>query len=144
MIIRKIILIWSCFGAGIFVAGSFFAFICLIGVIPRLASVTKTEDKILLYENSLCLGIIFFHAVYFIKNTPLSLPFWLMDKIIVPVIILFFGVFTGCLAGALAEVLNTLPIFERRIHLKDGMKWGLLGWGLGKFAGSLLGFYILK
>ena len=47
------------------------------------------------------------------------------------------GIFTGCLAVALAEILNTFPIMFRRFGIKDGLSWIMLFMALGKMAGAL-------
>ena len=62
-IINKVILGWVAFGAGFAVAGGFIAFISLIGIVTRLAGLTKTADAIPTYENSMALGLIFFNLV---------------------------------------------------------------------------------
>ena len=45
------------------------------------------------------------------------------------------GVF-GCLAIALAEILNTFPIMFRRFGIKEGLSWIMLFMALGKMAGA--------
>ena len=62
-IINKVILGWVAFGAGFAVAGGFIAFISLIGIVTRLAGLTKTADAIPTYENCMALGLIFFNLV---------------------------------------------------------------------------------
>ena len=42
-IINKVILGWVAFGAGFAVAGGFIAFISLIGIVTRLAGLTKSN-----------------------------------------------------------------------------------------------------
>ena len=49
---------------------------------------------------------------------------------------LFFGIFAGCLAAALAEVVNVLPVMTRRIKLKVGMPYVVLAFALGKGFGA--------
>ena len=44
VVINKILLGWVAFGAGFAVAGGFIAFISLIGIVTRLAGITKTES----------------------------------------------------------------------------------------------------
>ena len=47
------------------------------------------------------------------------------------------GIFTGCLAVALAEILNTFPIMFRRFGIKEGLTWIMFSMALGKMAGAL-------
>jgi stage V sporulation protein AB len=54
---------------------------------------------------------------------------------------LFAGIFVGCIAIAIAEMLNTIPIFVRRIRLGRGLGITLLAVALGKTVGALLYFY---
>ena len=53
---------------------------------------------------------------------------------------LFAGIFVGCLALAIAEMLDTIPIFARRIGFRHGLGIVVLSIALGKAAGSLLYF----
>ena len=50
------------------------------------------------------------------------------------------GIFTGCWAMALAEMLEVFPIFVRRVKLVQCIPWVILGTALGKTAGALLFF----
>ena len=52
----------------------------------------------------------------------------------------FFGIFVGCLAIALAEVLDGIPIFTRRMRLRKGLNTIMISVALGKMAGALLFF----
>ena len=54
---------------------------------------------------------------------------------------LFSGIFTGAWAMALTEIVDTVPIFSRRIRLKEGMPWLILSMALGRMAGALLYSY---
>ena len=53
---------------------------------------------------------------------------------------LFAGVFVGCLALAIAEMLDSIPILTRRIGYRHGLGLMVLAIALGKLAGSLLYF----
>ena len=68
LIINKVILGWVAFGAGFAVAGGFIAFISLIGIVTRLAGMTKTANAIPIYENSMALGFILFNVLSFINQ----------------------------------------------------------------------------
>lgn len=50
------------------------------------------------------------------------------------------GMFIGCLALAIAEMLDSIPIFARRISFRHGLGWAILGMAAGKLCGSLLYF----
>jgi len=42
----------------------------------------------------------------------------------------------GCIAVALAEILNTFPIIFRRFQIKEGLSWIMLFMAFGKCAGA--------
>lgn len=50
------------------------------------------------------------------------------------------GIFVGCWAMALAEILNVFPIFIRRVKLVRYIKWFIIGIALGKGFGACIGF----
>ena len=50
----------------------------------------------------------------------------------------FSGMFVGCLAMALAEILNVVPIFANRIQLKKGMVYVIQSIALGKAVGAFM------
>ena len=126
MWIHEIILAFLGICAGFTVAGGFVALITLLGVIPRLAGETKTANKAMLYENYLILGIILgnFVSLYSIR-IPFGTPFLGLFG-------LFSGIFIGAMAVALAEIINTFPIFFRRISLRKGVPYLVISLAVGK------------
>jgi stage V sporulation protein AB len=54
---------------------------------------------------------------------------------------IFSGIFVGCWALALAEVLNVFPIFLRRINVTKGIGFVILGIAIGKVLGALVYFF---
>ncbi len=54
---------------------------------------------------------------------------------------LFSGIFVGSLALAIAEMLDSLPIYFRRVRLGGGLRVILLAVALGKMAGAFVYFY---
>ena len=53
---------------------------------------------------------------------------------------LFAGMFIGCLALAIAEMLDSIPIFARRVSFRHGLGGAILGMAAGKICGSLFYF----
>ena len=49
--------------------------------------------------------------------------------------------FVGCLALAIAEMLDSIPIFTRRISFRHGLGCVVLAMAAGKFCGSLFYFW---
>ena len=138
---NKVILGWVAFGAGFAVAGGFIAFISLIGIVTRLAGLTKTADAIPTYENSMALGLIFFNLVS-LYQPDLQWISYTAALSIINIVGLFTGIFAGCLAGALAEVVNIIPIFSRRIKLRKGFPYMVKAAAVGKCIGCLIQFYV--
>ena len=60
---------------------------------------------------------------------------------LLPVMGLFGGIFVGCWAMALAEMLDLFPIFIRRIRMVRGIGAVMIGIALGKGLGALLFFW---
>ena len=136
MIIKVFFSILLGFGSGVVISGAVFAFISIVGVVPRLAQKTDTRRYIRLYEEAIIVGgILGCVAGFFNISLPLH---WFF------VIILAFctGVFYGCLAVSLAEVLDVIPILTRRTKLGKGMFFFILAIALGKLSGSILYFVI--
>ena len=58
-ILKYLILILLGIGGGAVISGAVFAFIAIIGIVPRLADKTKTSSHIVFYENAIIAGGIF-------------------------------------------------------------------------------------
>lgn len=134
MILRYILMAFIGFSGGIVVAGAVFAFITIIGIVPRLVQKTKTKDYIILYENCIVLGGIL-GTIPLIDQ--LYIPFGQVGNAVFGT---FAGIFIGCLAVSLAEVIDVIPILSRRARLKTGLQFFLLFLAIGKMIGSLLYF----
>ena len=116
------------FGAA--VAAGLFAFITTVGVVTRLAAGTKTAKHVMLYETVAVVGVTMANLVdLFQVGFSAGIVFRAVCG-------LFFGVFVGCLAAALAEVVNVFPVMTRRIKLKVGMAYLVLAFALGKGFGA--------
>ena len=120
---------------GFAVAGGIFALLIALGVVSDFADRTHTGEHVLLYEDAVALGGILGN-VFIIFQPHIPGAGWTL-----PVFGLLAGIFTGCWAMALAEMLDVFPIFVRRAKLLRCIPWVILGTALGKCAGSLLFFY---
>ncbi len=131
MWIKEIFLGFIGLASGLSVSAGVFAFAVTLGVVPRFAGKTHTSGKVLAYENAIFLGGMFGNlmSVFHLK-LPLGLWF-------VGLFGLCAGIYTGCLAVALAEILDAFPILFRRTKMKVGQNWVLVAMALGKVAGSL-------
>lgn len=125
------------FSSGLIIAGSFLAFLCMIGIVPRIAAVTKTMNCARQYEDAIVLGAVLGNLLYLYE---IKFHFWWIGILLYG---FFGGFFIGCLAAALAEVLKSVPIFARRIQLRKGLPYLVYSLALGKAAGSLIQFFLL-
>jgi stage V sporulation protein AB len=124
------------FGSGVLISGAVFAFITIVGVVPRLAQKTNSSRYIKVYESAIAIGGIL-GALSGLFAAELPWGFWLL-----PFIGLAAGIFYGCLAMSLAEVLNVIPILTRRARLQRGMFFLVMAIALGKMIGALLYFLV--
>ena len=108
--------------SGVVIAGGLFALIVELGVIADFADRTHTADKILLYEDCAALGGVAGNLI--------------------SVFGLLAGIFVGCWAMALAEVLNVFPIFIRRLKIVRYSVAFILSMALGRGLGAFI--YLLK
>ena len=124
------------FSSGAVVAGGIFAFIAIIGVIPRLAQRTGTLKFIRLYEDFVVLGGIFGCLTLFLDY---YIP---VGNALAAGIAACVGVFVGSLAVSLAEVMSVIPIFMRRMRLNTGLGIMITALALGKAVGSIIYFIL--
>ena len=106
-------------GAG-FVAAGTFAFITMLGIVPRFAARTNTAKYILWYENVLVLGgglgnFLSVREIIFVED-----GVWQEGRIILMVYGFCAGMFVGCQAMAMAELLQVIPILAKRIRMQTG------------------------
>lgn len=135
MWIRQVILGILGLSSGFAVAGGMFAFLIALGVISRFAGKTHTAKYILYYEDAAALGGILGN-LFSVYRFPVP-----VGMAGVASVGLFSGIFTGAWAMALTEIVDTVPIFSRRIRLKEGMPWLILSMALGRMAGALVYAY---
>lgn len=130
MLIKYLILIIIGLAGGLSIAGGTFAFIVMIGVLPRLAGRTHTAWAYWQYENMVIAGGLIGNILYLF---PMRVPVGYVGLSLFGV---FTGIYVGCFAMALAEVLNIIPIFSRRIKLKVGLPIIIAAIAIGKALGS--------
>jgi len=118
MFLRRLLGCVLGFGAGIGVAAGTFAFLVVVRVIPRMLQKAKLEHKIVYIENMIVKGVLFgtFFSLFYWKKKWL---FALLGKTLLTFFGISAGIFTGCIAVALAEILDTFPIFFRRLNIYE-------------------------
>ncbi len=153
MILSKLLLAIVGLGAGILVSAGVFTVLLSVGLVPRFAGKTHTGGKVFLYEEMVvfgtlvgCLASVFPGAVIFCRE-------WLQERMdesgafgclvlaTEALTGLFAGIFVGCLALAIAEMLDSIPILTRRIGFRHGLGLMVLSIAMGKAVGSLLYFW---
>ncbi len=140
------------FAFGLLSSAGVFTVLSAVGLIPRFVGSTHSAKEIWLYENMVIMGTIS-GGIYSVFSEELNLGlwagrlftpgiWWILGNIILVAISLFAGMFTGCLALAIAEMLDSIPILTRRISFRHGLGIMVLGIALGKMIGSL--YFFLK
>lgn len=141
--------------AGILVSAGVFTVLLSVGLVPRFAGQTHTSRNVFLYEEMVVLGTMtgdffsIFPGCGYVGE-------WIREKLlfgVATVVVwkwaasvlmalfgLFAGIFVGCLALAIAEMLDSIPILTRRIGFRHGLGFMVLGIALGKLVGSLIYF----
>lgn len=142
--------------SGLMVSAGVFTVLLSVGMTPRFAGKTGTQNYIFHYENCIIGGAITGTVFSVIQGT-LQVGAWIrgklegcrmpflaqkilenLDSLLVVINGLFMGIFVGCLAMAIAEMLDSIPIFARRISFRHGLGMVVLAVALGKLAGGLL------
>ena len=150
MSIEYMLTVFAFFGFGLLSSGGVFTVFVTVGLVPRFADKTHTAQKILWYENCIVSGAVTgcLLSVYpeafsdMMTQITGSIKMWeIWGNGILGVFGVFAGMFVGCFAIAIAEMLNTIPIFTRRIRLGKGMGVAMLCIALGKTVGALIYFY---
>ena len=121
--------------AGTVVAGGLFSFIVELGVIADFADRTHTANHILFYEDMVVLGAVFGNLFQLFE---IRMP---GNGAFLAIFGLFSGIFVGCWAMALAEILNVFPIFMRRARIVRYLAVFVLMVALGKGLGAGLFFW---
>lgn len=121
--------------AGMAVAAGLFSFIVELGVIADFADRTHTGEKILFYEDCVALGGIVGNIIYVFR---IGIP---LGTALLTVFGLFAGIFVGCWAMALAEILNVFPVFMRRARIVRYLTAFVISMALGKGIGACLFFF---
>lgn len=141
-------------GFGLLAAAGVFTVFVAVGLVPRFAGKTHTAHKILLYEEMVVAGTIVGTILsvferysqigeFWQQHCPNQTSLWLgIGNIFLLFFGLFSGMFIGCLALAIAEMLDSIPIFSRRISLRHGIGLAILAMAIGKLCGSL--FYFIS
>lgn len=134
MWVKQILLAIFGLSGGVVVSAGLFSLIVEIGVISDFADRTHTADHMLLYEDCTALGGIIGNLMFLFRW---PIPF---QTVLLPVFGLLSGVFVGCWAMGLAEILNVFPIFIRRIKIVRYTTAFIISIAVGRGIGALVYF----
>lgn len=155
MLLQQILLGVIGISSGLIVSAGVFTVLISVGLIPRFAGKMHVARKIFVLEEMVVFGTLFggFLSVFsewgmvgaFVRkhvqpDSSAAGAWHLIGTVFLLVFGVFAGIFVGCLALAVAEMLNTIPIFARRIGFRHGLGIAILAVALGKFVGSLIYF----
>lgn len=149
MWISKVMLAFLGMCFGLMVAGGVFTVLFVVGMIPRFAGKTDTARYEVLYEEFIIAGSIagcilsVFQFPYMLGEWVQKLPTSVYDVVTLVALVtigIFSGIFVGCLALALAEMIDSIPIFARRMGFRHGVGVAVISTALGKLCGSVLYF----
>lgn len=149
---RYLLLIVMGVSFGVLASAGVFTVLIAVGLVPRFAGETHTSRYVLLYEEMVVMGTITggFLSVFseysqigaFLQERfPAMNGVWIgLGNVVMAVFGLFCGMFVGCLALAIAEMLDSIPIFSRRVSLRHGIGLVILSMAIGKLVGSVCYF----
>lgn len=148
-LIREIATAFLGLSFGFMVACGVFTVMYAIGLVPRFVTKTQTARFVVLYEEFIIAGTVMgclcsvFSFPYrlgeFIKKLPVSVSQIVSTGMLI-MIGIFVGMFIGCLALALAEMIDSIPIFTRRMGFRHGLGIVVLAMAFGKVCGALIYF----
>jgi len=150
---REWFLIFCGLSFGVLSAAGVFTVFSTVGLVPRFAGKTHSANEILLYENMIVAGTLFGNLLsiwpdsceQFVlrMETVARIPiFWSGFQYSGLIVYgLFSGMFVGCFALSIAEMLDSIPIFTRRVSFQKGIGLAICSVAAGKLSGSL--FYFL-
>lgn len=144
------------FSSGLLVSAGVFTVLLAVGLTPRFVGTTHTGKKIFLYESCIMGGAVIgtiFSAIPVMEKTGEKIREWFTSAAIHRAVDvtgwcflgfagIFMGMFVGCLALAIAEMLNSIPIFARRTSYRHGLGLAVFSVALGKLLGSLYYFWM--
>ncbi len=151
-----LLLLLTTFGFGCIVSGGVLTVLLSVGLVPRFAEETNTAASILTYENAIILGTVmgclwtvfpqwFSPGSDAVAGNTAMLTMRSFGNLLRQGSLVFYGffsgIFEGCVAMAIAEMLDSIPIFTRRIGFKKGLSFMVCSIGLGKAVGSFLYFF---
>ena len=128
----KALILWGIgMSGGIAVAAGLFTFLVITGIPHRLMTITHTTAYGGWYEWMFVLGGALGNAVW-LTDTAVKIP---AGMFLAGAAGLLVGIFIGCLIGAIAEVLDALPVFLKESVSVRASVSSFFGWPSAKHWG---------
>lgn len=154
---KQVFLAVACASYGVLAAAGVFTIFVVIGLLPRFAGRTNTAAYIIRYENAVIYGTLLGTALTVFDGVwdlgarwqQFCVQYWpqgfglghYMGGSVQLIWGFFGGIFIGCLALAIAEIVDSIPIFTRRVRFEKGISLAVWGIAMGKLCGSLIYFF---
>ena len=129
-----------CFG--MLAASGVLTVLMAVGLMPRYAGRVHEAKHITLFENMIIWGTMSGTFVSLFGNYVDNSGLGILGLILQILYGVFSGIFVGTLALAIAEMLDAVPIYFRRVRIVSGLTWIILAVALGKMVGGYLYFYL--
>ncbi len=151
--VKTIFLVLVSASYGLLSSAGVFTVLVAVGLVPRFAGKTHTSKHVVLYEEMVIFGTLVGcvfsifpqycqFGAWWQNRFPEQIKLWLVvGNFFQALYGLFAGMFIGCLALAIAEMLDSIPILSRRISFRHGIGLAVLSMALGKLCGSVLYFW---
>lgn len=140
MFLKTVLMVLITFACGVAISAGTFAFLLVIGVIPRIIKKSCLADHIFTIENMIVLGVLT-GAVFSVVDWKAQFPMVWLGHFLLGLYGISAGIFVGCISVALAEILNTFPILFRRLYMKRGLQLVMTAMALGKMTGAFYYFF---
>lgn len=125
-----------CLISGGAISAGYIAFITLLGVFEKLSEKYKAFQYRKIIETLIITGVCIANLIHLFQiRIPIGLPGVFIYN-------LFGGIFTGCLAGALAETLDIFPILSRRFAIRDFLPYAIIAAAIGKALGCMVQLFL--
>lgn len=131
IVIHNLFVMMVGLAGGLAVGSGFVAFLAVLGIIPRLAQLSKTMKMIVSYQWAVIIGATL-GGFMTLQDFTLNMT----EYIFIP-LGLTGGIFVGMMAAALTEVLNVFPILAKRLRVDDRIVILMMAFVFGKIFGSL-------
>lgn len=154
-LLKQIFMAAGGFSFGILSSAGVFTVLASVGLIPRFAGKMHVAEKVFALEEAVIFGTITggLASVYpdygkigafvlagQIFGEATAVVWKAAGTLFLVVFGLFAGIFIGCLAFAIAEMLDSIPIFARRVGFRHGLGVAVTAAAFGKLLGSILYF----